>query len=100
MACAPTVTRDPEAVGLGILALRNLASPVAAPSDFETETLKTLRKLRVSKVVARRMLSNFDKIRPSDKQAYLGNIDVTTSVPRTIWKRSTAALVLDRVVIP
>lgn len=100
MARSLTAPRDPEALGLGILALRNLAAPVAAPSDFETQTLKSLKKLGVTKTVAKRILDNYDKIRPTDKTRFLGPIGVATTPPRTIRKRPTAALVADRVVIP
>ena len=92
---------DPEAVGLAILALRNYVTPVTRPTKFEKETASELTKLKVSKRTARRMVANFDSIRPSVRERYLGSIGTATRMPRrTVATRDANAITTSHVVIP
>jgi hypothetical protein len=93
--------KDPEAVGLAVIALRHFAKPVQNPTEFETEISDSLKKLKVSRKTAERLLKNFDSIRPSVRTRYLGKTyDAKTRPPKRIARRDSNVITAAHVVIP
>jgi len=93
--------RDPEAVALAALALRNYVTPVAKPTKFEKDTAAALKKLGLTKTVAKSMVANFDRIRPSYRERYLGTLGVAKTMPRkAVRPRDLNEVTTNHVVIP
>lgn len=98
---APVAPSDPQAVGLAVIALRNYVNPVQSPTDFERDVADTLRKLKVSKATASRMLNNFDVVRPATRRRYLGqSFDAATQAPKVVPERRLSDVPLARVSPP
>jgi hypothetical protein len=92
---------DPEAIGLAVLALRNYVSPVAKPTTFEKQSAAAFKTLGIKKTTAKRFLANFDKIRASDRERYLGKIGVAKAMPRAaVKKRDLNSVTTNNVVVP
>jgi len=93
-------TENPEMVALGVLALRTYANGIAAKTDFEVETTKTLKNLGVSKTTAKNLVANFDKINPKIRRRVFGPFGLSTAkVPANIVKASKALNPLSHQVI-
>jgi hypothetical protein len=93
--------RDPEAVALAALALRNYVTPVAAPTQFEEDTAAQLKALGLKKTAAKTLLDNFDRIKPSIRKEHLGNLGVATEAPKKApAMRDPNTVTTEHVVIP
>jgi hypothetical protein len=101
MARTLTTPRDPDAVGLAVLALRHFVNPVPAPTAFEVDTAATLTKLKIPKATAARMLQHFDSIRPTVRERFLGKpYDAKTRPAKRIVRRDPNAITTGHVLIP
>ena len=65
-------TRNPEIVALGVLALRSYAQNRRPETQFEAAISRTLKDLDVLPAVAARLVTNFDRIRPSVRHRVFG----------------------------
>jgi len=93
--------KDPESVALAALALRHYVTPVDAPTKFEADVATKLKSLGLKKATAQRMLDNFDHIRPSNRERFLGPLGVAKRMPRrAIKKRDPNVVTPNHVVIP
>lgn len=101
MARLLTAPKDPDAVGLAVLALRHFVNPVAAPTPFEVSVSASLSSLNIPMATAAQMLANFDRIRPSVRTRYLGGAYDPTSRPaQAIARRDPNAVTAAHVVVP
>lgn len=77
MARLPRPTNDPEAVALGVLALRSYARENTPATQFEAEISRTLSQLGVAPAAAQKLVGNFDAIRPSVRRRVFGPLGLS-----------------------
>jgi hypothetical protein len=68
--------KDPESVALAVLAISHYVTPVDGSTKFEADVATKLKSLGLKKATAQRMLDNFDRIRPSNRERYVAAYQV------------------------
>jgi hypothetical protein len=77
--------KDPETLGLAVLALRRYAQGTSPEVPFEAGIAAALEKLKVPREGAQRLVDNFDKIRPSVRGRWLGPLGLSTArIPQDV----------------
>ena len=79
-----TTPKDPEALGLAVLALRHYVDPVAAPTPFEANVASSLKTLRVGNRARGTNDRAFRRHPSQHRERFLGRTyDAAARPPRT-----------------
>ena len=93
--------KDPEAITQAALALRDYAGGGTSPTDFEVGFTQRLQDLGVSTAAAQRLVDNFDSIRPSVRERFLGPQALPGATPpESIAPRDPATVTTSRTALP